>query len=61
MQMLYGFNKTTKYIRPTLLDKNEFFFLLRTICHPFVSLKSKDLMKIVGTLSKILDQWAEGN
>jgi hypothetical protein len=34
---------------------------LRTICHPYVSHESKDLMKIVNTLSKILDQQAEGN
>lgn len=61
MKMLYGFNNKTKYVRNTILEKSEFFFLLRTICHPYVSHESKDLMKIVNTLSKILDQQAEGN
>lgn len=41
------------------LEKEEFFLLLRTICHPYVSAKSKDLMSIMTTLTDVLDKQAE--
>lgn len=56
MKMLYNV-KT----RSTLFDKEEFFLLLRTICHPFVSAKSKDLMLIMTTLTDIMDKKAAQN
>ena len=35
--------------------------LLRTICHPYVSAKSKDLMVIMRTLTEMMDRLAELN
>jgi hypothetical protein len=62
MKMLYGSSKTNNYKRgPVLLGSQEFFLLLRTICHPFVSAKSKDLMIITRTLTDIMDKQAELN
>jgi hypothetical protein len=47
--------------RAPLLEKQEFFLLLRTICHPFVSARSKDLMGILRCLTDIMDKQAELN
>lgn len=61
IKMLYNSTKDSNYKRATLLEKEEFFLLLRTICHPYVSAKSKDLMNILRTLTDILDRQAELN
>ena len=62
MKMLYGSSQTNGYKRgAVLLESQEFFLLLRTICHPFVSAKSKDLMIIMRTLTDIMDKQAELN
>ena len=42
-----------------MLEKQEFFLLLRTICHPYVSAQSKDLMIIMRTLTDIMDNQAQ--
>lgn len=47
--------------RAAFLEKQEFFLLLRTICHPYVSARSKDLMGILRCLTDILDKQAELN
>lgn len=52
-KMLYE-RKNAEFIKP--LEKEEFFLLLRTICHPFISRKSKDLMNIMTMLTDVLDQ-----
>jgi hypothetical protein len=44
-----------------LLEKQEFFLLLRMICHPFVSAQTKDLMHILRSLTEIMDRQAELN
>jgi hypothetical protein len=62
MKMLYGSSTTNGYKRgAVLLESQEFFLLLRTICHPYVSAKSKDLMIIMRTLTDIMDKQAELN
>jgi hypothetical protein len=62
MKMLYGSSATNGYKRgAVLLESQEFFLLLRTICHPYVSAKSKDLMIIMRTLTDIMDKQAELN
>ena len=59
MKMLYSPpSDSNQQLRDPLLDKHEFFLLLRTICHPFVSAKNKDLMKIVRSLTDIMDKVA---
>lgn len=40
------------------LDKEEFFLLLRAICHPLVSARSRDLMRILRSLSDVLEKQA---
>ena len=47
--------------RVALLEKQEFFLLLRTICHPFVSAQSKDLMSTLRCLTDIMDKQAALN
>jgi len=60
MKMLYNVTEG-KSQRSSHFDKEEFFLLLRTICHPYVSAKSKDLMLIMRTLTDIMDKQAELN
>mmetsp|Transcript_34907 Transcript_34907/g.53579 ORF Transcript_34907/g.53579 Transcript_34907/m.53579 type:complete len:107 (-) Transcript_34907:6287-6607(-) len=50
LKMLYGKGRTEK------LDKEEFFLILRIICHPFVSSDSKLLQQIVNTLTNLFEQ-----
>jgi hypothetical protein len=47
--------------RAELLDKQEFFLLLRTICHPFVSSRNIDLMHTLRSLTEIMDKQAALN
>ena len=61
MKMLYNSSEGSGHTRSSPLEKQEFFLLLRTICHPFVSAKSKDLMVIMRTLTEIMDRQAELN
>jgi len=56
MKMIFGTPKGSKNPRSSMLEKEEFFLLLRTICHPYVSAKSKDLMGIMRTLTDIMDR-----
>jgi len=68
MKMLYNVNpdnenktESTQSQKRALLEKQEFFLLLRTICHPYVSAQSKDLMIIMRTLTDIMDNQAQRN
>jgi len=68
MKMLYNVNpdnenktESTQSQKRALLEKQEFFLLLRTICHPYVSAQSKDLMIIMRTLTDIMDNQAQSN
>lgn len=56
MKMLYNSSDGSKHNRSSLLEKEEFFLLLRTVCHPYVSARSKDLMVIMRTLTDIMDK-----
>jgi hypothetical protein len=60
MKMLYK-PSGENTMRKSRLDKKEFFLLLRTICHPYVSDKSQDLMAIMRSLTDIMDKQAELN
>jgi len=60
MKMLYNPSEDANS-RKTGLEKQEFFLLLRTVCHPHVSAKSKDLMIIISTLTDIMDKLSELN
>ena len=60
MKMLYNVDlKSERPQRSAMLEKQEFFLLLRTICHPYVSAQSKDLMIIMRTLTDIMDNQAQ--
>ena len=59
IKMLYNRTEVPAGKAASLLEKEEFFLLLRTICHPYVSAKSKDLMSIMNTLTDVLDRQAE--
>lgn len=61
IKMLYNATDGANHKRNSMLEKQEFFLLLRTICHPYVSAKSKDLMAIMRTLTDIMDKQAELN
>jgi hypothetical protein len=61
MKMLYNSSEGSNHKRTSGLEKQEFFLLLRTVCHPHVSAKSKDLMVIMRTLTDIMDKQASLN
>jgi hypothetical protein len=62
VKMLYNVPESEAHqFNAQLLEKQEFFLLLRMICHPFVSEKTKDLMHILRSLTDILDRQAELN
>ena len=61
LKMLYNSSEESRHNRSSLLEKEEFFLLLRTVCHPYVSAKSKDLMIIIRTLTDIMDKQAARN
>ena len=61
IKVLYKATGGSNHKRNSMFEKQEFFLLLRTVCHPYVSAKSKDLMAIMRTLTDIMDKQAELN
>ena len=62
VKMLYDIpSQATEGERSAHLDKQEFFQLLRTICHPAVSARPHDLMRILRSLTDVMDRKASIN
>lgn len=61
IKVLYRPNKAKDRVRKLPLTEQEFMLLLRIICHPQISQRTRDLALIVKTLTSLLFKLAEMN
>ena len=63
LKLLYDCSEDQKQARRAspALDREEFFLLLRTICHPLVSSKGSGLRATLGALTEVFEKLAAMN